>query len=258
MIKKIDFHIDELDDMKKYPQELSYIGNLNLLNKRKISIVGTRKPIQYTQQSIYTLSSKLSSKDICIVSGAAMGVDAIAHNAAGANNTIAISGTGLDIRYPSINSNLIKNIEKNGLIISQFKEKTPATRYSFPIRNELIVALGEILIVAQADLNSGTMRSVEFAIKMKKPIYVLSHRINESDGTNQLLEKGLATAIYDIDDFIEKVIGCKGDIKNKDSFLEYCKSNPTYDEAMVKYPSQLFENELSGKIKISNGSIFLT
>ncbi|MEA3316146.1 MAG: DNA-processing protein DprA [Campylobacterota bacterium] len=258
MINKIDFHIDALNDMKKYPKELSYIGNLKLLEKRKVSIVGTRKPIQYTQQSIYTLASKLSSKDICIVSGAAMGVDAIAHNAAGANNTIAVAGTGLDIRYPAINSNLIKDIEKQGLMISQFKQKTPSTRYNFPIRNELVVALGEVLIVAQADLNSGTMRSVEFALKMEKPIYVLAHRINESDGTNQLLEKGLATAIYDIDDFIEKVIGCKGDIKNKNSFLEYCKSNPTYDEAMEKYPNEVFESELSGKIKISNGSIFLT
>lgn len=257
MIKKIDFHIDELDSMKKYPKEISYIGNLDLLKKRKISIVGTRKPIQYTQQTIYTLASKLSQKDISIVSGAAMGVDAIAHNAAGFNNTIAVAGTGLDIRYPAINSNLIKGIEQDGLMLSQFKEKTPSTRYNFPIRNELVVALGEVLVVAQADLNSGTMRSVEFALKMEKPIYVLAHRINESDGTNELLEKGLATAIYDIDNFVDKVVGYKGEIKHKDSFLEYCKLNPTYDEAMEKYPSEVFENELSGKIKISNGSILL-
>ncbi|MEA3512374.1 MAG: DNA-processing protein DprA [Campylobacterota bacterium] len=257
MIKDINFHIKQLESMKKYPKELFYIGDTNLLEKRMISIVGTRKPNSFTKQFTFELASKLSNNNIVVVSGAAMGVDAIAHEAAGVKNTIAVAGTGLDIRYPSINKNLIESIEQNGLMLSLFKEKTPSQRYNFPIRNELVVALGEVLIVTQADLKSGTMRSVEYALKMNKPIYVLPHRINESEGTNKLLQEKNAKAIYNIDDFIEDIVGYKNEIVHKDDFLEYCKSNPTYDEATINYSSELFEYELNGKIKIENGLVFV-
>jgi DNA processing protein len=257
MIQEINFHINKLDSMKKYPKNLYYIGNTALLEKRTLSIVGSRKPNSYTKQYTHELSKELSKHNICIVSGAAMGVDAISHHAAGTNNTIAVAGTGLDIRYPVVNKRLIEDIESNGLMLSQFPIKTPSQRYNFPIRNEVVVALGECLIVTQADENSGTMRSVEFALKMKKPIFVLSHRIGESIGTNKLLEKGLATPIYDIDKFIEDFVGFKNKIKHSDDFLEYCKTNPIYDEAMSLFPEKLFEYELSGKITIENGLVFV-
>ena len=90
MIKEVNFHIDKLDTMKKYPKSIHYIGNLDLLNKRTISIVGTRKPNNYTKQYTHELAKALTKHNICVVSGAAMGVDAIAHNAATPQNTIAV------------------------------------------------------------------------------------------------------------------------------------------------------------------------
>lgn len=257
MIELINFHIKKLDTMKKYPKELYYKGNTALLQKRTLSIVGTRKPNAYTKQYTHDLAKALSSHDICIVSGAAMGVDAIAHLAAGSDNTIAVAGTGLDIYYPLVNKKLIEDIEKNGLVLSQFPSQTPSRRYNFPIRNELVVSLGEALIVTQADENSGTMRSVEHALKMEKPIYVLTHRIGESIGTSKLLAQGLAKPIYDIQEFVENFVGYKNEIKHSDSFLEYCKQSPTYDEVMKLYPQELFEYELLGKIKIENGLVFV-
>ena len=168
MINQFDFKIKELENMKKYPKELYFIGNTQLLKRKKISIVGTRRPSNYTKEFTYKLASKLSQNGICIVSGAAMGVDSIAHSGAGLNNTIAVVANGLDIRYPSVNKNQIIEIEKNGLIISSFKEGEKARLYSFVQRNEIVVALGDKLIVTQADLNSGSMTSVEFAIKQNK------------------------------------------------------------------------------------------
>jgi DNA processing protein len=116
--------------------------------------------------------------------------------------------------------------------------------------------LSDILVVAYADLNSGSIRSVEYAKKMGKKIYVLPHRIGESQGTNQLLKDGLAQAIYDIDEFV----GQFGDIQSNDTqdeFLQYCGTNPSYDEAVFKYSSQVFEYELGGKIIVQNGFIYL-
>jgi len=256
MINSISFHIDCLDKMDKYPKQLFYIGNLDLLNRKKISIVGSRKPNQYSRNLISQIGSKLSQCGVCIVSGGAMGIDTIAHQSAGVENTIMVAGTGLDKRYPAVNKNMIQKIEEKGLVLSQFEAGVPSNRWNFPLRNELIVALGEVLIVPYADIDSGTMRSIEYALKMGKEIYVLPHRIGESDGTNKLLEQGKAKAIYDIDKFVSLF----GDIKPndiKDQFLEYCKTNPTYDEAMIKDGVKLFEYELSGKITIVDGKVFV-
>lgn len=257
MIKTIDFHIPELEAMKKYPKKIFYIGNTELLKRPKISIVGSRKPNQYARQLSHDIASKLSQAGVCIVSGGAIGVDAICHKAARANNTIMVAGTGLDKRYPAINKNIIEEIERDGLVLSQFQAGVPSNKYNFPLRNELVVALGDILIVTYADIDSGTMRSIEYALKMGKEIYALSHRIGESDGTNKLLDKGLAQAIYDVDAFVAKFGVVKGANIEEDEFLEYCKTNPSYEEAMAKFGAKVFEYELSGKITIKNSSIRL-
>jgi len=247
--------IPELTSMKKYPKEIFYIGNQELLKRKKVSIVGSRKPTQYSRQNTSYLAKKLSLNGIVVVSGAAMGIDSIAHSSAGAQNTIAVAGNGLDTRYPTINKKLIQSIEQQGLMLSQFKPGTPSIYYNFPIRNECVVALGDILIVTHADIDSGTMRSVEYALKMGKEIFVLPHRIGESEGTNKLLEKNQAKAIYDIDEFINSICSCTNDCGVEDDFLLYCKTNPTYDEAMEKYPSEVFEYELGGKIVVENGLV---
>lgn len=256
MIQTIDFDIVELHSMKKYPKLLYYIGDTSLLSRPKISVVGTRHPTQYTKQLTHEICLKLSQNGMCIVSGGAMGVDAIAHNAAGASNTIMVAGTGLDKRYPAVNKKLIESIEKQGLVLSQFEEKKSSNAWHFPLRNELVVALSDTLIVMQADRDSGTMRSVEYAKKMGKKIYVLSHRAGESAGSNDLIYTNDATPIVDVDSFVEQF--STADVsKEEDSFLLYCQSNPSYDEAVQRYATEVFEYELLGKITIRNGQIFI-
>ena len=257
MIKQFDFKIDELSSMKKYPEELFYIGNTKLLSKKKVSIIGTRRPSSYTKEFTHKLALKLSSYGICIVSGAAMGVDAISHAAAGVENTIAVVANGLDIKYPSVNKNLISNIEKNGLMISAYKEGEKARNYTFVLRNEIVVALGDVLIVTEADLKSGSLTSIKYAIAMGKKIYTLPHRINESLGTQELLKKSLIEPIYDIDEFVGSLIN--KDVKDSinDEVLAFCSTNPTYDEAMRKYSNKIFEYELEGKIKIQDGKVIV-
>ncbi|MBT5933905.1 DNA-processing protein DprA [Sulfurimonas sp.] len=258
MIEEVNFHIGECESMKKYPTKLFYIGNTKLLTNKKISIIGSRKPNQYARHKTQELAQKLSNAGVCIVSGGAIGVDAISHKAAGSSNTILVSATGLDKRYPAINSTLIAEVERNGLVMSQFEKGSPSTKYNFVLRNELVVALGDVLVVTYADLNSGSMRSVEYALKMGKEIYVLAHRIGESAATNKLLEEGKAKAIYDIDTFVS-MFGKSSIMVNKssDDFLEFCKTNPTYDEALAKFPSRVFEAELSGEIDVRNARIYL-
>ncbi|WP_434657273.1 DNA-processing protein DprA [Sulfurimonas sp. NW9] len=257
-MQQINFHIPELDAMKHYPEKLFYKGNSELLHKKKIAIVGSRKPNQYAREVTHRLSHKLSLEGVCIVSGGALGVDAIAHKAAGAKNTIMVAATGLDKRYPAINKNIIADIEINGLVLSQFEEGTPSRKYHFPLRNEIVVALGDVLVVTYADFNSGTMRSVEYALKMGKEVYVLPHRIGESEATNNLLAKAKAKAIYNLDAFVAEFAGFTCKEVALDEFLHYCQSNPTYEEALQKYPTKIFEAELAGTVEIKNARVYLS
>lgn len=257
MTQMVSEHIPALEVMKKYPQELFYKGDLRLLDRPKVSIVGSRKTSLYTQDFTYSLAQALSKRGICVVSGAAMGVDAIAHSGAGVENTIAVVANGLDIRYPAINKGLIEAIENHGLVLSQFNDGFRATGWSFVVRNELVVALGDILIVTEAELDSGSMRSVEYALTMGKEIYVLAHRVNESLGTNRLLLEGKATPIYDIESFADRFGNVADTSVQRDEFFYFCQRTPTFDESIEKYGDRVYEAELEGIITIQNGIVRL-
>ena len=234
-------------------KELFYIGDLALLQRRRVSIVGSRKPNAYAKTYTQTIAKKLANAGVCVVSGGAIGVDALAHKAAGSANTLMVAATGLEKRYPAINKNLIVQIEKNGLVLSQFPKGTPSLRRNFVLRNELIVALGEVLVVTYADLGSGTMRSVEYALKMGKEVFVLPHRLGESEATNRLLSEKRAEAIYDIDAFVARFGTVEKE--NDDPLLAFCGHNPTYEEVLKRFGEKVFEYELEGKIKVEAGRV---
>jgi DNA processing protein len=256
-MQKIDYEITELSSMKNYPKEIFCSGNESLLKRKKISIVGSRKPTKYSRQVTQELALKLSRAGVCIVSGGAMGIDAMAHSGAGSANTISVLPCGIHLKYPKVNATLLSEIEKNGLLLSQFAPDFNAAPWSFVARNELVVALGDVLIVCEAELGSGSMRSVEFALAMGKEIYVLPQRLGESGATQELLKNGQAQAIYDIDAFVQK-FGVE-ELVNvaEDEFRLFCKTNPSYEELLKKYPQRAFEAELSGEIKIVNARVKL-
>ena len=253
----VDFTLPELESMKKYPASLYAKGDVGLLSRPKVSIVGTRRPFGYTKQYTFDLAKALSRRGVCVVSGAAMGVDAIAHQGAGAKNTIAVMANSLDTRYPSVNRRLIEGIEKEGLTLSQFEPGFKATAWSFVLRNEIVVALGEFLIVTEAALDSGSMRSVEYALKMQKKIFVLPHRMGESEGTNDLLKKGLAEPIYDIETFASLFGQAVDDTIPKDDFFYFCQTSPTLDETLKSFGDRIYEAELEGIVRIENGLVRL-
>ena len=98
---------------------------------------------------------------------------------------------------------------------------------------------------------------------MNKKVYTLSHRINESLGTQDLVYSKKIEVIYDIDSFVEsfsRPMLEKNDIKSFeqiDKLLDFCKNNPSYDSAIEKFGEKIFEYELLGKIRVDNGTIFV-
>jgi len=235
------------------PDKIYYRGKTSLLSARKVSIVGARKAYPYSRHVTHSLASELSKRGVCIVSGGAMGIDALAHEGA-FPNTIAVLANGLDIVYPKVNKKLLEKISQEALLLSEYEDGEEARSYTFVHRNRLVVALGEVLVVAQADLNSGTMRSVEYALQMGKRIYVLPHRLGESEGTMQLLKEGKAELITDIKVFADN-FGLQGN--ENDAFLSFCLTTDSYEEVLAYDAQKLFEYELLGKIKVINGKIFV-
>jgi DNA processing protein len=243
---------EALKILPKPPKKLYYTGNLDLLQKPLLSIVGTRRPQAYTKSMTLQLSQRFASIGYGIVSGAAMGVDAIAHKGA-FPNTIAVMANGLDIYYPHVNRKLIASMMEQSLVLSEYEEGMPATKYSFVVRNRIVVALGEFLIITEADEKSGTMRSAEIAQQLGKKIYVLPHRIGESEGTRRLLKEGVAEPIWDIDDFVSQF----GEvIQEEDELLRFCQEIPSLEAVRKRFGDQVFTYELEGKVEIKNLKVY--
>ncbi len=242
-----------LNALKKPPKTLFFRGEPLLLESRLLSIVGTRHPSQYTKEMTKRLAYGLAQRGIVVVSGAAMGVDALAHTGA-FPKTIAVMANSLDISYPAVNKKLIGRIYEEGLALSEYEENTRATKYSFVIRNRIVVALGEALIITEADLNSGTMRSAEIAIELKKPIYVLAQRVGDSLATHQLVAGGHAEIISDIDLFLSGF----GAVVQEEGALQFFQTSRTLKESLEKFGDKIYEWELEGKIIIKNLKVTLS
>ncbi|NLK66241.1 MAG: DNA-protecting protein DprA [Campylobacteraceae bacterium] len=239
---------EPLQRVENPPKKLYYKGNLKLLEKRKVSIVGSRKMTIYTKNLVLSLANELKKRDICVVSGCAIGVDAAAHKGA-FPNTIAVFGNGLDEIYPKTNSKLINDIYENSLALSEYEPSQKAWGQQFLERNRIVVGLSEALVVAQADLRSGSLQSARLASEMGIPVFVFPHRINESRGTNELLAKGKASLIDNIEEFANSFVSFD-EIKVGDEFLEFVEKNSSFDEIWAKFGDLVYEYELDGRIEI--------
>lgn len=186
----------ELRNIEECPKELYVIGNKKLLNKKSIAIVGTRNCTKYGAECAQKFAEEISKKDICIVSGLALGIDTFAHIGAlkQKGNTIAVLGCGFENVYPQENIELFnKIIENNGLVISEYPPKTEAILSKFPYRNRIISGLTTGVLVVEATKNrSGSLVTARYAKEQNKKIYSIPGNINltTSGGTNNLIKEG--------------------------------------------------------------------
>jgi DNA processing protein len=221
---------------------LYYRGNIELLKKPKIAIVGSRRAGKYSKEITKILAKRLSQKYV-IVSGGALGIDKAAHEGA-YPNTIFVSPSSLDIIYPKSNKNLIENIYQNALAVSEYEKNFAPFKHTFLQRNRIIVKISDFVIISEANIKSGSMRSFEWAKEYGKKVYVLPHRINESSGTRHLAKEDLAEVIWDIGEFC-KNLGIEEDINVL-----------SLNDAINKYGNTLYEMELVGKVEIKNGKVY--
>lgn len=248
MIKALDELPNELLSLKNPPSKLYYRGNLALLKKPKVAIIGSRKMSVYTKECVLELASLLSKLGVCVVSGGAIGVDINAHLGA-MPCTIGVFANSLDLIYPQSNAPIIKQIYEKGLALSEKEKNYSPKRYDFLLRNRLIIALCEHIIIAEADLKSGSFASANLALDLGKKLFVLPQRKDESKGTNFLLAQNKARLIYDFNDYASH-FGTLIQKEQDDAFLSFCKQGVSLEEALARFGSKVYEYELEGKIDI--------
>lgn len=188
----------EFKKLRYPPWVIFYKGDINLINKKCISIVGSRNACNYGIK--VTKEIVKVNKDKVIVSGLAKGIDRVAHvEAIKHTKTIGIIGSGFSVKYPYCNRDIYDIMENEHLIISEYPYHTKVQRHHFPFRNRLIASLGECLFVSQATLKSGTMLTVNEAINLSKDVWVAPYPLfmEEGKGCNLLISQG-ANILSDI------------------------------------------------------------
>jgi len=173
----------------------------------KVSIVGSRRCSEYGRRVAYQLSRYLAEGGVTVVSGLAFGVDTAAHEGAlRGGKTVAVLGSSLDSIYPAANRELARRIANSGAVISEFPLGVGTRREFFPRRNRLISALGEVLVVVEAQERSGTFITVDYALKMGKEVFVVPGNIDSpfSKGTNRLISDG-ARPLLEFDEILRAV-----------------------------------------------------
>lgn len=170
---------------------LYYKGNINLLKEKAVAIVGTRRPDVYGKKVTEDFATTLAKAGLTIVSGLAAGVDTIAHESAlkVGGNTIAVLGGGFNHIYPAFNSNLAKQIEEKGLLLSEYPPQTLPSAFHFPIRNRIIAGISDCVLITQAGEKSGSMHTKNYAIDFGKELFVIPADITReaSMGTNAVI-----------------------------------------------------------------------
>lgn len=195
-----------LAEIKNAPKELYYIGEVGLLKKRCVAVVGSRSTTQYGRKIAADISKKLAVKGVTVVSGMARGIDTCAHRSAldTDGTTIAVLGCGVDICYPEENKKLRQEICEKGLVVSEYPPGTEPRPYYFPQRNRIISGLSEITTVVQARNTSGALITAEFAAEQGREVCAVPGNIDSEYnlGNNKLIKDG-ARPIINTGDVLE-------------------------------------------------------
>lgn len=206
-----DEHYPELLKHVYCPPPLLYLrGNSDLLNAPKsIAIVGTRKCSAYGGEMAYSFAYELAERGITVVSGMALGIDALAHRGALDSlkeaSTIAVMGGGVDVPYPAENRAVFDKILERGLVVSEFPPGMPSKSGNFPMRNRVIAGLTFGTLVAEAAKRSGTWHTVDFALDSGREVFVIPSRITDlsGEGSLEMLKLG-AKLVTCVDEIVEE------------------------------------------------------
>ena len=247
-------------DMQEFPDKLRglsepvegiYVkGNADLLYKKSIAIVGSRRCSEYGKRVAMKIGGAAAANGLCVISGMAIGIDNFAHRGAlsEGGKTLAVLGTGPDICYPPQHRKLYEEICDKGLIVSEYPPGTEAMPFRFPQRNRIIAGLSEAVVVVEARAGSGSLITAEYADNQSKPVFAVPGNITSqySLGTNRLITEG-AQAVAVVDD-IFNYLGIQPSASGEE--LEELGEDERRVYEYVKSNGEVFSDEICSKLEM--------
>ena len=198
-----------LREIQEPPPVLFIKGQWPLLGLQSLTVamVGSRNGSEYGIKAANYLAEGLVKKGAIVVSGMALGIDSAAHEGALAagGKTIAVLGSGLLNIYPSSNRNMFEKIIRSGAVISEFPPDMKAKPYNFPRRNRIISGISKGVVVVEADMKSGSLITVDYALAQGRDVFAVPGNINSksSRGSNFLIKQG-AKIVLKPEDILEE------------------------------------------------------
>lgn len=189
-----DVYPSLLSEIFDPPTLLFALGRLELLERVKVAVVGSRRASTYGMAAAERLSAELAGAGVVVVSGMARGIDTAAHQGAlgAAGGTIAVFGSGLDVIYPAENRKLAERIGREGLLLSEFPFGAPAHPQNFPVRNRTVSGLSEGVVVVEGEQYSGSLITARLALDQNREVFAVPGNITNrmSFGPNLLIKQG--------------------------------------------------------------------
>lgn len=254
-----DLYPENLKEIYNPPFVLFVKGELKDQDRNAIAVVGSRKMSDYGRRATAEITGEIAPK-MTIISGLALGLDAVAHEAAlkAGGRTIAVLANGLDRICPATNRNLAERIlTSGGAIISEQPLGMPPLKQNFPARNRIISGLSLGVLITEAGEHSGTLHTANFALEQNKNVYAVPGPIYNplSVGPNSLLKLG-AKAVTCGQDVLED-FGLRGEEKeifepkNDDERLifDILATEPKHIDTIIR-ESEMEPNEVSGLLSL--------
>jgi DNA processing protein len=217
------------------PAVLFSSGDMAALSNRRVGMVGTRRATASGRSIATEIALDLARNGVAVVSGLALGIDGAAHRGALActdlAKPVAVVGSGIDHPYPERHAELWREVRERGLILAEVPPGTPPTAFRFPLRNRIIAALAEVLVVVESHDRGGSLITAHEALERDRTVMAVpgSPRNAASIGTNLLLRDG-ALAVHDAGDVLAALgMGHLSFSRATDSRRE-----PTPEDAIVR------------------------
>ncbi len=200
------------------PPAVLYLGGapdraLRALAAPCVAIVGSRAPSEYGREVARALAAALAACGVCVVSGMAMGVDAIVHDAAlrRGGPTVAVLPGGVDLAYPAAKRELHARLAARAALVSELPAGTGPWRWTFVARNRIVASLAAVTVVVEARARSGTLITAGYAADLGREVAAVPGPVtaSRSDGTNALIRDG-AHLVRDARDVLDLLYGVGG------------------------------------------------
>ncbi|EST90436.1 DNA protecting protein DprA [Vagococcus lutrae LBD1] len=205
------FHSDypkRLLEIYNPPLGLFYQGDLSLLRRTNLAIIGARDCTAYGKRVVENLVPELIREDMVIVSGLARGIDSIAHRTCLENggSTIGVIGCGLDCYYPRENQLLQEQVANEHLLISEYRQGTKPLKHHFPARNRIIAGISHGICIIEAKERSGTFITAECALNEGRDVFAVPGGClqEHSLGCLKIIQEG-AKCVYRPQHIIEEM-----------------------------------------------------